>query len=165
MDNIHLRTNRQCKKKKKKSSNNGWNNHQINIIDSVSFSPAGSCDGYANITEPWRNRGFTSTSFTGFPKTDTHLVNNWWRFTGIGGDRVVVSCIAQRIGGTYYPIRIAFSYPTTESLNPTTGYAYAYYSSCTGIAISVSVALCPGGFYVFKPASHGRSDMAYITRE
>ncbi|XP_036944522.1 adhesion G protein-coupled receptor E2-like [Acanthopagrus latus] len=123
----------------------------------------GSCDGYANITEPWRNRGFTSTSFTGFPKTDTHLVNNWWRFTGIGGDRVVVSCIAQRIGGTYYPIRIAFSYPTTESLNPTTGYAYAYYSSCTGIAISVSVALCPGGFYVFKPASHGRSDMAYIT--
>ncbi|KAM8723795.1 adhesion G protein-coupled receptor E1-like [Acanthopagrus schlegelii] len=53
--------------------------------------PPGSCDGYANITEPWRNRGFTSTSFTGFPKTDTHLVNNWWRFTGIGGDRVVAS--------------------------------------------------------------------------
>ncbi|XP_069004746.1 adhesion G protein-coupled receptor E1-like [Embiotoca jacksoni] len=65
--------------------------------------PPGSCDGYTNLTDSWRNRDFTSTSFPGFPKTDGHLVNHWWRFTGIGGDRVVSNCFAN-IRGVYVSV-------------------------------------------------------------
>ncbi|KAK2833593.1 hypothetical protein Q5P01_017482 [Channa striata] len=49
--------------------------------------PPGSCDGYTNITEPWRNLLFKSSSFPGYPKNDSNLVGQWWRFTGIGGDK------------------------------------------------------------------------------
>ena len=126
---------------------------------------AGSCDGYTNITEPWRNRDFTSTSFTGFPKDDTNLLNHWWRFTGIGGDRVVSSCISNNHGGTHYAIYIPFSYPSAESVTPTAGTAYAHVSHCSGKSFSVSVALCPGGFYVYKPLGHPHNPLGYLTCE
>ncbi|KAI3359974.1 hypothetical protein L3Q82_014304 [Scortum barcoo] len=121
------------------------------------------CDVYTNITEPWRNRDFTSTTFPGYPKNDANLVNNWWRFTGIGGDRVVTNCIGNYLGGTYYMIYIPFAYPTNESATPTTGNAYGYVTYCNGITFSVSVALCPGGFYVYKPEQHPYVYMGYVT--
>uniref|UniRef100_A0A3B4T487 Uncharacterized protein n=1 Tax=Seriola dumerili TaxID=41447 RepID=A0A3B4T487_SERDU len=84
-----------------------------------------SCDQYTNRTEPWRNLLFTSSSFPGYPKNvDAGLVGKWWRFTGIGGDRIITNCHGGPIGGTEYPIRLAFSYPTTESDSATTGTAY-----------------------------------------
>lgn len=126
---------------------------------------AGSCDGYTNITEPWRNQDFISTSFPGFPKDDKHLVNNWWRFTGIGGDRVVRSCKKYNRGGTHYMIYIPFAYPTTESVTPKTGTAYGNVVHCHGRSMSVRVALCPGGFYVYKPLQHLYSYMGYLTCE
>ncbi|KAM3863852.1 adhesion G protein-coupled receptor E1-like [Diretmus argenteus] len=49
----------------------------------------GPCDGYTNLTEPWRNQAFKSTAFPGYPKDDGHLLNKWWRFTGFGGDTLV----------------------------------------------------------------------------
>ncbi|XP_029998094.1 adhesion G protein-coupled receptor E2-like, partial [Sphaeramia orbicularis] len=125
--------------------------------------PAGSCDGYTNLTNPWRNRGFTSTSFSGFPKDDGNLVNQWWRFTGIGGDRIVTSCFGQNYGGTNYPISVPFSYPTTESETATSGQAHCYVSSCGQYTITMYVVLCPGGFYIYKPTSHPHGNMGYVT--
>ncbi|XP_051244900.1 adhesion G protein-coupled receptor E1-like [Dicentrarchus labrax] len=125
--------------------------------------PPGSCDGYTNITEPWRNHLFKSSSFVGYPKNDAHLVNKWWRFTGIGGDRVITSCKGGPIGGTQYAIRVPFSYPTTESETPTTGTAYGDVGSCAVYGITMTVSLCPGGFYIYKPSSHPRSSMGYVT--
>ncbi|XP_078140638.1 uncharacterized protein LOC139914272 [Centroberyx gerrardi] len=113
--------------------------------------PPDSCDGYTNLTDSWRNRAFTSTSFPGFPKNDANLPNKWWRFTGIGGDRIVSDCIGSNRGGTYYTVQIPFSYPTTESETPTTGTAYRDVGTCNNQGFSMSVALCPGGFYVYKP--------------
>ena len=135
-------------------------------IVNIYLLPTGSCDGYNNITEPWRNRDFKSNSFPGFPKNDTTLVNSWWRFTGIGGDRVIASCLGSNLGGTKQVLYIDMIYPTNESLTEVTGSAYSLYSgSCVNIKEKVSVAYCPGGFYVYKPLTHRRSDMGYVTCE
>nr|XP_033500212.1 adhesion G protein-coupled receptor E2-like isoform X2 [Epinephelus lanceolatus] len=125
--------------------------------------PPGSCDGYTNITDAWRNFAFTSSSFPGFPKNDGHFVGKWWRFTGIGGDRVTSQCHSGPLAGSHYSIRVSFSYPTTESETPTTGTAYGDVGGCNVYSISLSVALCPGGFYIHKPASHPYPYMVYAT--
>ncbi|XP_029998091.1 adhesion G protein-coupled receptor E3-like [Sphaeramia orbicularis] len=62
------------------------------IIPVTANIPEGSCDGYTNVTEPWRNKAFTSTGFPGFPKGDNLLGDKWRRFIGIGGDRVFSDC-------------------------------------------------------------------------
>lgn len=127
---------------------------------------AGSCDGYTNITDSWRNIGFTSQSFPGAWNDDTKLVNNWWRFTGIAGDRVITTCSVNHYGGTIYMIYIASAYPTNESMTPTTMDAYSYYGQgCTDIYIPVEVVLCPGGFYIYRPLSQSGTAMGYVTCE
>ncbi|XP_070703561.1 adhesion G protein-coupled receptor E1-like [Pempheris klunzingeri] len=124
--------------------------------------PPGSCDGYKNLTEPWRNVLYTSSSFSGFSKDDAHLVGKWWRFTGIGGDRIIANCHGGPIAGARYGMNVPFSYPTLESETPTTGTAYGD-TNCNNYHVSMSLVLCPGGFYIYKPASHPRSEMAYPT--
>lgn len=47
------------------------------------------CSNYTNISDPWRNVGFCSSSYN---KSDINLMEGWYRFTGIGGDQVVSSC-------------------------------------------------------------------------
>ncbi|XP_051244903.1 adhesion G protein-coupled receptor E1-like [Dicentrarchus labrax] len=133
------------------------------IIPVTSDFPPGSCDGYTNITEPWRNRDFTSTTFPGFPNHDAKLVNSWWRFTGIGGDRVITGCVSTNRGGTSRPVFIPFAYPTTESVTPTTGTAYGYYGGCQGSGLKVNVALCPGGFYIYQPLTYPHLHTGYVT--
>ncbi|CAL8286286.1 unnamed protein product [Boreogadus saida] len=62
----------------------------------------GSCTGYTNLTDPWRNRSFRRPDIRGDPSDDRLLVDKWWRFTGIGGDRA--SEICQRNAGSFgYP--------------------------------------------------------------
>lgn len=139
---------------------------EIIIIGNVSLFLAGYCDRYTNITEPWRNREFTSTGFPGYPKDDKGLVNKWWRFTGIGGDRVIASCLEDNHGGTNKVLYIPFTYPTNESSTEITGTAYSpNLWGCEGIKAKVSVAFCPGGFFVYKPLDHGQPDMGYVTCE
>lgn len=128
----------------------------------MSLFRAGSCDGYITITEPWRNILFSSSSFPGYPKNDADLVGKWWRVTGIGGDRVVSICYQGPIGGAQYPIRVPFSYPTTEN-QTVTGLAYGDVKSCGVYSISMSVILCPGGFYIYNASTHPYTNMAYVT--
>lgn len=106
-----------------------------------------------------------STSFHGFPKNDAKLINQWWRFIGIGGDRVIASCIGLNIGGTSHGVHIPFTYPTNESLSEETGAAYAdYIYQCDNrLPAQVSVAYCPGGFYVYKPLTLPYANMGYVT--
>lgn len=108
-----------------------------------------------------------STSFPGFPKDDSKLVNKWWRFTGIGGDRVIASCITNNVGGTKHELYIPFTYPTNESTmeNNMTAYSDNLNTCDQQLSARVSVAYCPGGFYVYKPLTHPHSDMAYVTCE
>lgn len=131
-------------------------------IQYVFLFHAGSCDGYTNITEPWRNVLYTSSSFPGYPKNDLDLVNKWWRFTGIGGDRIISSCHGGPIAGASHGMNVPFSYPTTESESPTVGTAYGD-TSCNAYSFSMSLVLCPGGFYIYKPSSHPHSSMGYPT--
>ncbi|XP_045931506.1 adhesion G protein-coupled receptor E1-like isoform X2 [Micropterus dolomieu] len=126
--------------------------------------PPGSCDGYTNITEPWRNYLFTSSSFPEFPKDDADLVGMWWRFVGFGGDRIATGCYGGPIGGTQYSIHLPDGYhPRTESVTPTTGYAYGDVGPCNAYTITISIVLCPGGFYIYQPSSHPHSSMGYVT--
>lgn len=123
----------------------------------------GSCDGYTAINEPWRNRAFfASTTFYGYSQNDTNFLDKWLRFTGIGGDTVVTSCVTVQPGATLVPIFISFPLPTNLSLYPTNGTA----QGCNGKSFSVSVALCPEGFYVYKPVDPlPAPNMVYVTSE
>lgn len=127
---------------------------------------AGACDGYQTITESWRNLDFMSTSFPGFPQNDSHLVNSWSRFTGIGGDRVVTSCIGNDRGGTANVLYVPFECPTTGNDTEVTGTAYSKGSwSCDDIKVEVSMAYCPGGFYVYKRGAHRAANVSFVTCE
>ncbi|CAI5675112.1 unnamed protein product [Oreochromis niloticus] len=123
--------------------------------------PPGSCDGYTAINEPWRNRAFfASTTSTGFSQNDTNFLDKWLRFTGIGGDTVVTSCVTVQTSATLVPIFIPFPLPTNLSLYPTNGTA----QGCNDKSFSLSVALCPGGFYVYKPVDPlPAPNMVYVT--
>lgn len=123
---------------------------------------AGSCDGYIEINEPWRNRAFASTPFTGYSQKDTYFLGEWLRFTGIGGDTVITSCLKVQTGATLVPIFIPFPLPTKLSLYPTNGTA----KGCNEKSFLVSVVLCPGEFYVYKPEDKlPAPDMVYVTCE
>uniref|UniRef100_UPI0037E76424 adhesion G protein-coupled receptor E1-like n=1 Tax=Semicossyphus pulcher TaxID=241346 RepID=UPI0037E76424 len=116
--------------------------------------PPGSCDDYTNITDTWRNFLFRIHDFPGFPLDDVGLVGKWWRFTGIGGDRVYPSCLTSQRSGFSYTTHVPFSYPTTESETATTGTAYGSIGACNNYAFTMSLVLCPGGFYIYKPGNH-----------
>ncbi|KAL4597520.1 EGF-like module-containing mucin-like hormone receptor-like 3-like [Arapaima gigas] len=45
------------------------------------------------MSSPWRNIGFYSTSFSGFPLCDSGYSGQWIRLTGIGGDVMPEFCI------------------------------------------------------------------------
>lgn len=121
---------------------------------------SGSCDGYTNVTEPWRNREFVTTFF---PKDDGILLNNWWRFTGIGGDRLITDCVSPYVGGTWHTLFLPFTLPTSESVTPTKGTAYGNFFICQGFSLDINVTLCPGGFYIYKPLTHPLSLSGYVT--
>lgn len=123
---------------------------------------AGSCDGYTEINQPWRNLNFSATVFTGYSTNDTDFLDTWLRFTGFGGDSLVASCVKVQIYATQIPIFLSFSLPTNASLYPINGTA----SGCNGLTFPVSVGLCPGGFYVYRPlAPLPAANMIYVTSE
>lgn len=37
--------------------------------------------------------------------------------------------------------------------------------TCNDVTASVSVAYCPGGFYIYKPLTHPQADTGYVTCE
>ncbi|CAJ1076753.1 adhesion G protein-coupled receptor E1-like [Xyrichtys novacula] len=125
--------------------------------------PPGSCDEYSNLTDSYRNYLFTSTTFPGFPLDDARLVGKWWRFTGIGGDKIYNSCYTTQRGGTYYITTVPFSLPTVESETETTGTAYTHAGACNNYPFTMSVVLCPGGFHIYKPSQHRYSTSGYTT--
>ncbi|XP_026208805.1 adhesion G protein-coupled receptor E1-like [Anabas testudineus] len=129
--------------------------------------PPGSCDGYTNVTEPWRNREFVTTFF---PKDDGILLNNWWRFTGIGGDRLITDCVSPYVGGTWHTLFLPFTLPTSESVTPTKGTAYDHSDckpdSCGPLAVCTPEGgcICVPGFeipllYTPTPDSYGCVDI------
>lgn len=127
---------------------------------------AGPCDEYQTISEPWRNLDFKSTSFPGFPKNDSHLVNTWTRFTGIGGDRVVKSCMGNNRGGTSNVLYVPLECPTTGNDTEVVGSAYGKLLVwCKEVQVEVSMACCAGGFYVYKRGAHRANDVAFVTCE
>ncbi|XP_077414593.1 uncharacterized protein LOC144044207 [Vanacampus margaritifer] len=127
-------------------------------------SHAGSCDSYVNVTEPSRNVAFTSSSFNGYSYDDGHLSSQWSRFTGIGGDRIKESCNPGPRGGFQFSIRFPFIYPTEESATASSGTAFVYTGGgCDTHSLVMEVVLCPGEFYIYKPASHPVSSSGFIT--
>ncbi|XP_066518206.1 adhesion G protein-coupled receptor E3-like [Hoplias malabaricus] len=60
------------------------------ISDSTALNNA--CQNYSTLSDPWRNIGFTSSSYTGGPKNDLKLSSGWYKISGIGGDIVVYNC-------------------------------------------------------------------------
>ena len=50
---------------------------------SVSLSPD-VCDVHSQTDDPWRNVGFPTKTFLGWPKTDSALAEGWYHFTSIG---------------------------------------------------------------------------------
>lgn len=121
------------------------------------------CDEYTNITDTWRNYFFESTYFPGYPNDDSGLSGSWWRFTGIGGDRLLQNCFGGEYGGAYIPIYVPFDLPTNETGLLKTEIAFGVGSYCTSYSFQLSVALCPEGFYIYKPSSLPNSQMSFVT--
>ncbi|XP_077590672.1 uncharacterized protein LOC144208609 [Stigmatopora nigra] len=123
----------------------------------------GSCNNYINVTESYRNTAFTSSSFPGYSHDDSHLTNQWSRFTGIGGDRIITACLSGPRGSFSLPIYLSFGYPTEESDTATTGSAYSNNGACSNYAITMEVVLCPGEFYIHKPTAHAVANSGFVT--
>ena len=137
----------------------------IHVVDSITSIHPGSCNGYTNLTDPWRNHAFTKTDWPGFTKNDILLHNKWWRFTGIGGDRASGHC-QHYAGGFIYPWDVVVTYPVNESLTPTMGSAGRHVSHrCRYGIISVEWVICPGGFHVFRPLAAGTTQTGFATCE
>lgn len=68
-------------------------------------------------------------------------------------------------GGTEYPLHVQFANPTNESLSKTTGMPYLdEIVLCDNMSTAqVSVAYCPGDFYVYKPLTHPQKGAGYVT--
>ncbi|XP_030636324.1 uncharacterized protein LOC115817201 [Chanos chanos] len=64
------------------------------------------CNSYKNISDPSRNILFRSTSFPGWPPSDSTLEEGWYRFTGVGGDVVATECPSSPCGATTSPLTI-----------------------------------------------------------
>ncbi|XP_034751158.1 adhesion G protein-coupled receptor E2-like [Etheostoma cragini] len=107
---------------------------------------------------------FSTTLMLGYPKDDYRLTSKWLRFTGIGGDRIITSCLPNNRAGSVNSVYLEFSYPTNESL-PATGTAYTNGLFCGAkyYPIQISVVLCPGGFYIYNPASHPHGNLVFAT--
>ena len=137
----------------------------IHVVDAISSMPPGSCNGYTNLTDPWRNQAYRKADIRGDNSDDRLLLNKWWRFTGIGGDRA--SEICQHNAGTFvYPWNVEVTYPVNESLTPTMGTAGRFYSSdCRHNRINVEWVICPGGFHVFRPLGAGPTSTGFATCE
>ncbi|XP_074525756.1 adhesion G protein-coupled receptor L2-like [Halichoeres trimaculatus] len=124
------------------------------------------CGNYTNITDPWRNYGFTSVSFPGYPKDDAHLVGKWWRFTGVGGNRVHYLCRTGPTAGGMYMIHSHGVHPGSYN---TVGLLqmYRYVTRCYQDGFKIQVVRCPlpdsGYFYIYKPQSHPFVNTTYAT--
>uniref|UniRef100_UPI0037E8F9B0 adhesion G protein-coupled receptor E3-like n=1 Tax=Semicossyphus pulcher TaxID=241346 RepID=UPI0037E8F9B0 len=126
--------------------------------------PAGSCDGYTNITEPWRNHLFPSSAFSGFLKNDEHLVGKWLRFTGVGGDRIAYHCFQVNKAHVKYEMFTNAKHLTFETVAPIIDWAWGTKGvSCHLFFVEMKVAFCPGGFHVYKPSSHEKGSFGYAT--
>ncbi|KAK1803113.1 hypothetical protein P4O66_021652 [Electrophorus voltai] len=64
------------------------------------------CKSHKTLSDPWRNVAFYTTSFPNWTMNDNNLQDGWYKFTGIGGDRIV-----------YYCPHISLSSPSNELLN------------------------------------------------
>ncbi|XP_028824718.1 adhesion G protein-coupled receptor E2-like [Denticeps clupeoides] len=109
------------------------------------------CESYRNLSEPWRNHGFTSTKFPGWPKDDSRLREGWYRFTGIGGDVLYHGCFfrsSSHRGGTHNTLSLcrAATYPRAGDGVRPMGLCSGTSDLCSG---SVNVLACPAGFYLY----------------
>ena len=136
----------------------------IHVVDAIASIHPGSCTGYTNLTDPWRNHAIRRADICGKPSDDRLLVNKWWRFTGIGGDRA--SGICEKNAGTFlFRWVVTVTYTVNESLTPTTGSAGRHHFGCHNDKISIEWVICPGGFHVFRPLGAGPVRTGFDTCE
>ncbi|XP_041959431.1 uncharacterized protein LOC121718485 [Alosa sapidissima] len=130
-----------------------------------SFGCEGTCPSYSNLSDPWRNIGFKSTTFPGWPKTDRYLSSRWYRFVGIGGDVLYDNCTSAVIGGgTSHPIVSCGQDSTYYWGIQFNDITLCYQSSgrCS-TTIQIKRLLCPGGFYLYQHYTYDTS-FSYVTR-
>ncbi|XP_055079757.1 adhesion G protein-coupled receptor E2-like [Periophthalmus magnuspinnatus] len=117
------------------------------------------CDLYIKLTDSWRNFAYTLGSHSNY---DSALVNQWIRFTGIGGDRIVNTCHCTSCGGTVYTVHVPFTYPNA-SHTTATGTAHVYYSTCQYFSLAMEVMYCPDGFFIYKSAALPVGSSGFVT--
>ncbi|XP_036391771.1 adhesion G protein-coupled receptor E3-like [Megalops cyprinoides] len=104
------------------------------------------CSTYTNLSDPWRNVGFTSTSFPDFPRCDSHLSEGWYRFTGVGGDILPDVCAPAQHGGTSAPVWLS-SHPVDGGVS--FEYCSHYQDDCCYWNSTARVHTCPEGFHLY----------------
>ncbi|XP_076842028.1 adhesion G protein-coupled receptor E3-like isoform X2 [Brachyhypopomus gauderio] len=99
------------------------------------------CSSHQNLSDPWRNVGFCSSSFSYWPINDSNLQAGWYSFTGIGGDRLVYSCPYISL---IWDSNILFN-NNGSSQSSSTFHLY----TCDGLENSTQVLDCGGGLLLY----------------
>ncbi|XP_072513779.1 adhesion G protein-coupled receptor E3-like isoform X2 [Salminus brasiliensis] len=70
----------------------------ITTVTNSSTTVYNVCQSYKTLSDPWRNTGFKSNSFPGWPMNDHNIQQGWYRFIGIGGDVLNDFCVTNSSG-------------------------------------------------------------------
>ncbi|KAI1886452.1 hypothetical protein AGOR_G00195900 [Albula goreensis] len=114
------------------------------------------CPSYTTLSDPWRNVGFNSTSFSGFPKCDSGLSAGWYRFSGVGGDILADFCVPEDHGGSHTSLWVSQPLPQQGEGVKTLQYCASSQAGCCDWNQMLSAIYCPGGFYLYflQPTAH-----------
>uniref|UniRef100_A0A8C9SDC1 UMOD/GP2/OIT3-like D8C domain-containing protein n=1 Tax=Scleropages formosus TaxID=113540 RepID=A0A8C9SDC1_SCLFO len=107
------------------------------------------CLSHITLSDPWRNVAFDLTSFSGYPKCDHGLAEDWYRFTGIGGDVLPESCVLSNRGGTDTPLWLNDSHPPLGVGVRGINVCSTSQDKCCSGTFMMNVLACPEGYYVY----------------
>ncbi|KAL2086241.1 hypothetical protein ACEWY4_017300 [Coilia grayii] len=104
------------------------------------------CEQYTDLSDPWRNTGYSSAASALWPRNDSALQEGWYRFSGVGGDVLDYPCIrspsegVQRVGVCQ---ELGYQPPREGTL----GLCVKTSGGCPEVG-NVTVKICSAGYYL-----------------
>ncbi|XP_068694728.1 uncharacterized protein [Montipora foliosa] len=108
------------------------------------------CFAYQTLSEVDRSQSYMYKSVQGAkPTCDRWLANDWYRFTGLAGDRMPDKCVPVRRCGTLAPGWLSGGHPKVADGAVSRLVCFNWALDCCTWRSSILVRNC-GGFYVYK---------------
>ncbi|XP_072272970.1 uromodulin-like [Pyxicephalus adspersus] len=129
-----------------------------------SYSCVDPCYNHTVLNDPWRSTSntYNYNSWYYWYHCDYGL-SGWYRFKGESVQKIPEHCVPQYSCGTNNPIWMNGSHPAVSDGIVNRTACSNYYDGCCTNPFSISVKMCPEGFYVYKLQSTPGCDYAYCT--